>query len=643
MRTHQLLVWFILVGVLSSCSAKESDIDDNNNPSGNNKELTVTGDASSITEISAILSGYANPTTDMGTITMGILYSQNDNPTLENSIMLSSRELDKNNMYSVKASNLVPECTYYFKSYIQAGGVYRSGEVKSFRTKAVSATVTTIEATEISFSSGLLHGHLEVSTTEELSTQVGFLTSTVNTSLESIIAENHQIKAAIFNDGSYSVNLSTGQYGQTIYYVAYAIVAGKSFYGEVKHFSTDTPQATIENNGASSTGVTKATLQSTVYTDNSQNLDKTVWFVYSENENTKDGLLAKGIHAHATVSGDGVYTSDIAKLKYNTTYYCIACLQIYDIVFYSEIKSFTTTDFAAFVETKEAEDIEDHKASVHGTLTIESEEHLDSEVFFLYSSTANTIEGLKSAGIRVSATLDNSHNFSAALNNLEKQTTYYYLACSNVIGKEILGEVKSFTTLLRIVPAGAVELGLSVMWGECNLGATSEEEYGNYYAWGETIPGSYFSYAAYKWCGDTYNSLIKYNYNPDYGVVDNKTTLDASDDAASVSLKNKWRMPTRAELKELIDKCTWSWTSRNGVNGYEVTSGINGNKIFLPANGMGNNDAIEAQNRYGYYWTSTLSNLNPGSAYSLLFYSETHYCNDSASRYAGMAIRPVTE
>lgn len=125
----------------------------------------------------------------------------------------------------------------------------------------------------------------------------------------------------------------------------------------------------------------------------------------------------------------------------------------------------------------------------------------------------------------------------------------------------------------------AVDLGLSVKWATCNVGADSPEEYGDYYAWGETEVKSEYSWETYKWSNDSADSFTK------YCQADNKIILDSEDDVAHVKWGGNWRMPTMDEVNELCDKCTWEWTTVNGVAGQLVT-GPNGNSIFLPAAGL---------------------------------------------------------
>ena len=187
----------------------------------------------------------------------------------------------------------------------------------------------------------------------------------------------------------------------------------------------------------------------------------------------------------------------------------------------------------------------------------------------------------------------------------------------------------------------AVDLGLSVKWASCNVGATSPEEYGGYYAWGETEEKSDYSWSTYKWYNGSYDSMTKYCTNSSYGTVDNNTVLDPEDDAATVNWGGDWRMPTLDEFRELLDECSWSWTTQNGVNGYKVT-GPNGNSIFLPAAGARDGTEVCYRGSYGFYWSGTLNESYSHSAWSLDFYSGGHDRGSSGRSY-GRTVRPVTE
>lgn len=188
-----------------------------------------------------------------------------------------------------------------------------------------------------------------------------------------------------------------------------------------------------------------------------------------------------------------------------------------------------------------------------------------------------------------------------------------------------------------------VDLGLpsGLKWATCNVGATSPEEFGDYFAWGETEPKSYYDWSTYKWCRGSYDTMTKYCTSSSYGTVDNKTVLDPEDDAAHVNWGGAWRMPTRAEQDELRNKCTWTWTTQNGVNGYKVT-GLNGNSIFLPAAGYRVNGGLSGAGSNGDYWSSSLSTGYSSLAYYLDFGSGGQSTRDD-SRGCGRSVRPVCQ
>ena len=179
-----------------------------------------------------------------------------------------------------------------------------------------------------------------------------------------------------------------------------------------------------------------------------------------------------------------------------------------------------------------------------------------------------------------------------------------------------------------------VDMGLSVKWASCNLGASSPEGYGDYYAWGEVEKKEVFSWATYKWCNGSSRTLTKYNTDSSYGAVDNRLILEPEDDVAHVTLGGKWRMPTKAEQDELIRNCDIVSTQVNGVQGRLFTSRITGNSIFLPTNGY-----YHSPGSTGEYWSSSLWVGRPFDAYDLDFTQSSHLENEG--RYESRGIRPV--
>ena len=218
--------------------------------------------------------------------------------------------------------------------------------------------------------------------------------------------------------------------------------------------------------------------------------------------------------------------------------------------------------------------------------------------------------------------------------------TFSFTACGSD------GDDTDYAAILNTLNGGettgeAIDLGLSVKWASCNVGATAPEEYGGYYAWGETEEKSNYNWSIYKYCNGSYNSMTKYCTSSSYGTVDNKTTLEPDDDVAHVKWGGSWRMPTKAEQNELRNNCTWLWTTLNGVNGYSVT-GPNGNSIFLPVAGYRYGAEVLNQGSYGYYWSSSLSSYYSNDAYGLAFGSNDVW-SSGISRCFGQSVRPVSE
>lgn len=193
----------------------------------------------------------------------------------------------------------------------------------------------------------------------------------------------------------------------------------------------------------------------------------------------------------------------------------------------------------------------------------------------------------------------------------------------------------------------AVDLGLSVMWASTNLGASTPQEYGSLYAWGELSPKEVYSWSTYAHCNGDIYSLTKYNNDQEYGIVDDISHLQSCDDAATHLLGDEWHIPSRAEWEELHNRCTWTWNKE--MEGYDIT-GPNGNSIFLPANGYYNADmgGYKFNGEYGFYQSSDLNTsfwyyqdctafYGPDEEYEL---DADHYPFYSA-RCNGIGIRPV--
>ncbi|MBR6191340.1 MAG: BspA family leucine-rich repeat surface protein [Prevotella sp.] len=213
-----------------------------------------------------------------------------------------------------------------------------------------------------------------------------------------------------------------------------------------------------------------------------------------------------------------------------------------------------------------------------------------------------------------------------------------------------------------------VDLGLSVKWAKCNIGAENPENYGAYFAWGETEPKDNYSWENYKWCNGSQTTLTKYNIDSDYGTVDNLTTLEIADDAAAANWGGAWRMPTYNELSALLDSCYWEWTTNYNSKGsgyivYKVknpddmgvkktqgstvttsaTYSLSDAHIFLPAAGFREDAYLYVQSMYGYYRLASLDENYPSSAWYAYFGSGS--VGRGGGRYGGRnrgcSVRPV--
>ena len=188
-----------------------------------------------------------------------------------------------------------------------------------------------------------------------------------------------------------------------------------------------------------------------------------------------------------------------------------------------------------------------------------------------------------------------------------------------------------------------VDLGLpsGTKWATMNVGATKPEEYGLYFAWGETqgyadVSTKAFSWNDYKWTEDDGSTMSKYN------ATDGKTVLDLEDDAVAANWGGSWKMPTVAQFQELLNtaNCTNVWTTVDGVNGRLFTSVTNGNTLFIPAAGNAINGNMDNVGNGGYIWSSSLYSSSVKRGWFLFFSSGSVLMSDY-SRCNGFPVRGV--
>lgn len=199
-----------------------------------------------------------------------------------------------------------------------------------------------------------------------------------------------------------------------------------------------------------------------------------------------------------------------------------------------------------------------------------------------------------------------------------------------------VGEV-SASCEVSIYDIHIVDLGLSVKWADMNLGAFTETDAGDFFAWGEATSKDTFNWNNYKWGTSRSGPFERYNTSSAYGRVDDRTVLLPEDDAATAFWGAGWRMPTFDEMEELRKSCTWEWDAAR--KGYAVT-GPNGKSIFLPAAGNRVGGSHYGNGSVGNYWTATLREKSPDFAFILSF-DDQRKSWESENRFYGLSIRPV--
>lgn len=230
--------------------------------------------------------------------------------------------------------------------------------------------------------------------------------------------------------------------------------------------------------------------------------------------------------------------------------------------------------------------------------------------------------------------------------------------CAKLSVSFAAGSYNQSTLKMReYVDLGIVVGGKKIKWATCNVGAAKPEDYGDYFAWGETRGydrgKTVFFWGTYKWMlsgQSDWKCITKYTvadnqtsgiwYDGSTFVGDNKTVLEFEDDAARANWGGSWRMPTYAEMEALM-ALSKEWGTYEGVNGYKFT-GSNGNTIFLPAAGLRFNTDLRDAGSRGYYWSSSLQE-NVSYFALLLFFKSGGPDSGGADRCFGLPVRPVTE
>lgn len=331
------------------------------------------------------------------------------------------------------------------------------------------------------------------------------------------------------------------------------------------------------------------------------------------------------------------YSAQDGTLEYISTHcdYCVATVTVREV---GDNGKVTIVESAAAFENQQAivrfvlknKDLEGFPALMASALTLIGAESKSIVVKPAVPSNELivAIPAVSDVDFTISATV-NGNLYQYTKENAKFSASHYY----------------TITVKLTEVPNG-VDLGLpsGTVWASKNLGAADEAEAGLYFAWGETMgyaSDHVFNWASYVYSGNEINTLSKYNNIELYGsVVDNKLSIEATDDAAMVIWGAPWHLPATQQVDELIENTDKMWTS----GGLRLISKNNGNAIFLPSAGYYDGTIISEKGVYGYYWLNSVKTSNPNSGHTFNFqqgYSGEGYWWNSFFRCRGQSIRAV--
>ena len=595
------------------------------------KPVVETGAVENITLNFATCGG--NVVSDCGAdvTERGVCWSTSPNPTINDNITTNG---NGTGTFTSNLINLTANTTYYVRAYANNSAGTGYGNEISFTTlkDIVKPTVKTNEVSSVVQDAAICGGVVIDDGGAEVTAR-GVCWST---------SQNPTINGSHTDDGTgegdFTSTITDLTAGTTYYVRAYATNEKGTSYGEEKSFITsiymDLPILTTKE--IEDITETSATSGGEVVSDGGAPvIARGICWSTSQNPtiDDNDGMTTDG-------NGTGTFTSDLVNLTANTTYYVRAYATNVMGTAYGEQRSFTTEEEEAeltppIVITSEVIDVTETTAVSGGNVTDDGGATVTARGICWSISQNPTIDD--NDGITTDG--NGTGTFTSDLINLTANTTYYVRAYATNEKGTSYGDEISFTTEEEeeegCEPDGEiaghyyVDLGLpsGVKWATCNVGASSPEDYGDYFAWGETSPK-----AEYSWENSVTN-----------GEQMSDISGDAQYDAATANWGGSWRMPTKEQMEELVEHCEWEWTQVNGVNGAKVI-GPNGSCIFLPAAGFRDGSSFFHDGYDGFYWSSTpydyYYDLN--YAYNLYFITGDEDVNLSY-RYYGLTVRPITE
>ncbi|MBR3915357.1 MAG: hypothetical protein IKJ64_06525 [Bacteroidales bacterium] len=564
---------------------------------------------------------------------MKIVYGEKDDLT----DAISSKVNVGESAFHVNINNLSTETKYYYCFECYSSHSSTRSEVHSFVTlKAEKPVVETGAVENITLTFATCGGNVVSDCGADVTERGVCWSTSPNPTINDNITTNGN------GTGTFTSNLINLTANTTYYVRAYANNSAGTGYGNEISFTTlkDIVKPTVKTNEVSSVVQDAAICGGVVIDDGGAEVTaRGVCWSTSQNPTINGSHTDDG-------TGEGDFTSTITGLTAGTTYYVRAYATNVMGTAYGEQRSFATTSEEVLlptVITEEVTDITTDSATSGGNVTSDGGATVTARGVCWSTSQNPTIDdndGMTTDG-------NGTGSFTSNIPNLAPNTRYYVRAYATNSAGTGYGDEISFTTEEEeeegCEPDGEiaghyyVDLGLpsGVKWATCNVGASSPEDYGDYFAWGETSPK-----VVYDW--DTYlhwNDLDGDGYC-DYGepTINSDISGNVQYDAATANWGGNWRMPTKDEMQELVDHCEWEWTQVNGVNGSKVI-GPNGSCIFLPAAGLRYGTTLTNDGNYGSCWSST-----PYDSYAshLSFYDGDEGVYGS-NRYYGQTVRPISE
>lgn len=611
----------------------------------------ISLDATHITCRSTELSGKVNFSHGSTDMVFGILYSTSSGVLYGKSENLEATVFDSNYNFTLPTSVLEPETTYYYRSYLSQNGEILYGEVKSFTTLPVSSLIQTGDATDIFPKGATLLATLDLTDCHYNELKFGFEIAPKGSPSKDYKADN------IFdNEFSFLLNDLTND---TYYnYRAYVILDGKTYYGENLSFITPPISSSIIAEVAN-VSYNEATIKGKLYVKSVGLFKKSAVLYYSKTSTTVEDLQSNGMKVILELDKDGAYSLTLSSLNSKTQYFFMVISSVDDTQQQTGVLSFTTSAIDASI-TAEVTNTNRNDVTISGKLTFESEDRSSVYATLYYSDVIYYLDmdaisdSYRSKYIKkVNIPLNNDGSYSVTISSLKAGLEYTFVVLASIHDWTQLSSTIRFTTECI---ANAIDLGLSVKWADCNLGASWPEDYGCYFQWG-CVELSFYNiscqWLSYKWCAGWTNhteddTLTKYCTLSEYGIVDNKTTIEPQDDAAHCFLGGGWRMPTMSEWEELFNpnNCIWIFTddyNATGRGGYIVKSkksGFTDKAIFLPAAGF-----YWYGDRFGRgfdYWSSSLRTADPRYALTCGYSDgKNNAYTDYTLRMWGLPIRPV--